>query len=411
MCFDAVADSPDTARLAGMIPKPLRKPPKWWSPKLSPLAVRCLRPVRRIVQRKMECVHEIEVRGVERLRDALRKDQALLIAPNHPGSGDPYVMYHLSDQAGRPFYFMAAWELFAECRRLTRGILRLHGVFSVDRDSTDLNAFKQAVDVLKAGRHPLVIFPEGEVYHVNDRITPFREGPAAIALTACRKGDRPVAAVPVALKYYYLEDPTPGLKRVMEQLERQILWRPRTDEPLDRRIYRFAEAALGLKELEYTGSTSTAPLPERVRRLREVVLSRVERRHGLAVEGKSVPERIKAVRQHIRTQLEKLPPADPALAECDRDRDDVFFCVQLFCYPGDYVEESPSIERIAETIDKFAEDVLRVRRASVCAARKVVVSVGEPLPVDGGDRKTAGPKLTHELELRVQALLDELPVK
>jgi 1-acyl-sn-glycerol-3-phosphate acyltransferase len=391
-----------------MIPKPLRNPPKWWSPMLSPLAVRWLRPMRRAAQRKLEAVHEIEVRGGERLREALGKDQALLIAPNHPGSGDPYAMYHLSDVAGRPFYFMAAWELFAECRRLTRGILRLHGVFSVDRDGTDLNAFKRAVEVLKAGRYPLVIFPEGEVYHVNDRITPFREGPAAIALSTCRKGDRPVAFVPVALKYHYLEDPTPGLERVMEQLERQILWRPRTDEPLDRRIYCFAEAALGLKELEYTAATSTAPLPERVRELREFVLSRAEQRQGLAAEGKSVPERIKAVRQRVRTRLEELPPGDPARIDCDRDRDDVFFCVQLFSYPGDYVEESPSIERIAETIDKFAEDVLGMRRASVCAARKIVVSVGEPLPVDAGDRKTAGPKLTRELEQRVQSLLDEL---
>jgi 1-acyl-sn-glycerol-3-phosphate acyltransferase len=392
-----------------MIPKPLRNPPKWWSPKLSPLAIRCLRPVRRVAQRKLEAVYEIEVRGVERLRDAIAKDQALLITPNHPGSGDPYAMYHLADEAGRAFYFMAAWELFAECRRLTRGILRLHGVFSVDRDGTDLNAFKRAVEILKAGRHPLVIFPEGEVYHINDRITPFREGPAAIALTACRKGDRPVAAVPVALKYYYLEDPTPGLRQVMERLERQILWRPRSDEPLAARVYRFAEAALGLKELEYTAATSTAPLPERVRALREFVLSRAEQRQGLAAEGKSVPERIKAVRQRIRTRVEQLPPGDPARVEGDRDRDDVFFCVQLFSYPGDYVEESPSIERIAETIDKFAEDVLGTRRASVCAARKIVVSVGEPLPVDGGDRKTAGAKLTRELEQRVQSLLDELP--
>ena len=41
--------------------------------------------------------------------------------------------------------------------------------------------------------------------------------------------------------------------------------------------------------------------------------------------------------------------------------EDLFFVIQLYSYPGDYVAEKPSIERIAETLDKFEEDVLRVR--------------------------------------------------
>jgi len=354
-------------------------------------------------------VQEVELRGVDHLREALRDEQGVLLTPNHPGSADPFVLYDLADDAGCPLHFMAAWELFHDCRRYTRWILQRHGVFSVDREGTDLNAFRQAVEILKTGRPPLVIFPEGEVYHINDRITPFREGPAVIAVTAAKKGNRPIAALPTAIKYYYLEDPTPGLQTVMEQLERQLLWRPRTDLSLADRIYRFAEAALGLKELEFTGTTSTTPLPQRVQNLREFVLSSIENRLELSAENKSVPERIKAVRQRIRTDLENLTLDDPLRMQRQRDQDDVFFCVQLFSYPGDYVEESPSLERIAETIDKFAEDVLGQRRASVCAPRKVIVSVGEPIVVDGGDRKSAGPKLTRRLEQSVQQLLDDMP--
>ena len=36
-----------------------------------------------------------------------------------------------------------------------------------------MNAIRQA-DVLMSGTCPLVIFPEGEVYHVNDRVMLFR---------------------------------------------------------------------------------------------------------------------------------------------------------------------------------------------------------------------------------------------
>ena len=35
-----------------------------------------------------------------------------------------------------------------------------------------------------AGGRRLVIFPEGEIYHCNERVTPFREGAAAIAVAA-----------------------------------------------------------------------------------------------------------------------------------------------------------------------------------------------------------------------------------
>ena len=72
-----------------------------------------------------------------------------------------------------------------------------------------------------------VIFPEGEVYHCNDRITPFREGAAAIAMFSARKAKRPIVAIPAALKYRYVEDPTGDLLKLMDTLEESIHWRPR----------------------------------------------------------------------------------------------------------------------------------------------------------------------------------------
>lgn len=70
---------------------------------------------------------------------------------------------------------------------LQSNILQQHGCFSVDREGTDMPAFRHAVAILKEKINPLVIFPEGEVYHINERVTPFREGPAAIVLTPSKK--------------------------------------------------------------------------------------------------------------------------------------------------------------------------------------------------------------------------------
>jgi hypothetical protein len=289
-------------------------------------------------------------------------------------------------------------------------------VFSVDREGNDLKAFKQAVHIVQTDRHPLVIFPEGEVYHCNDRVTPFRDGPAAIALAAARRAERPVMCVPVALKYRYLDDPMPDLLAVMEKLEREVFWRPRPERTLAERIYSLAEALLVLKELEFLGAARGGPIVERLRGLAEHVLASAEQRCGVqAAAGTTIPERVKAVR---RAALEKLESLDKLETPDERDPlrmifsnalDDAFFVVQLFSYPGNYLTEQASIERLAETIDKLEEDVLGKYSATIRSQRAVTVAIGEPIAAasEKGGKHAVG-ELTEALERGVQGLLDEL---
>ena len=89
------------------------------------------------------------------------------------------------------------------------------------------------------------------------------------------------------------------------------------------------------------------------------------------------------------------------------DLDDVFIVTQLFSYPGDYVDSKPSIERIAETLDKFEEDILKKPTASIRARRKVIVSLGPHITVTTpSDKKRGIANLTETLEKSVQTLLD-----
>ena len=349
----------------------------------------------------------MEVRGREHIRQAMARQQGVLITPNHCGHADCYAFYDAADQVGSLFYFMIAWQVFIRGSRLKRLILRHHGCFSVDREGTDMRAFRRAVEILKSAPHPLVVFPEGEVYHLNDRITPFREGPAAMALLAARKGTRPIVCVPCAIKYHYVEDPTPELLELMDELERAILWRPRPDLPLPQRIYHYAEGLLALKEIEFLGQTGSGPLPERIATFVGAILDRLDKRYGIDSTGSTVPERVKTLRQKAIEKLEGLSALDPGRQGCGRDLDDLFMVVQAFSYPGNYVSEGPSIERIAETLDKFEEDVLGFETARIRGARKATVTFGEPIPVEPGrDKRTNSPTLTRLLEERVQTLLD-----
>jgi 1-acyl-sn-glycerol-3-phosphate acyltransferase len=194
-------------------------------------------------------VHAVEVAGLDALKPLLARGDGVLIAPNHCDNADAAVMFEVSWRVGRPFYFMAAYQLFT-------GLNRIHlprmGVFPVDREGSDLRAFKAGVEILTAGKHPLVVFPEGEVYHMADRLTPLREGAAALAATAARKvaeSGRTVWIVPVAIKYRFLgaHDPLPALEHLMADLEARYTWWPRTDHDLVERIYFYAEGMLALK--------------------------------------------------------------------------------------------------------------------------------------------------------------------
>jgi 1-acyl-sn-glycerol-3-phosphate acyltransferase len=390
---------------------PIRPSPRYWPPKLSPLWVRLGRPLRRWLMRHVEKVHAVELRGLGNLRAAV-DGNGVLIAPNHFTYADPYPLGEAADALGRPFYFMTAWQVFGTSNWLKREVLRRTGCFSVDREGTDLRSFRQAVEIVQSKPNPLVVFPEGEMYHLGDRVTPFREGAAAIALAAAKRAERPVVCVSCGLKYYHLDDPTPELLRLADRLERALFWRPRPDLSLVERIYRIAEGALALKEIEHLGRTATGPLPQRIAALADAVLRRIEGRYGVGGDG-STPDRVKALRQLALRKLEGLPDGAPEREQVAADLDEVFFVVQLFSYPGDSVSSKPTLDRIAETLDKFEEDILGVPIAPPRGRRGVIAAFGEPVAVGPGGRGAAA-ALTRVLEERVQTLLDSIerpPIK
>jgi 1-acyl-sn-glycerol-3-phosphate acyltransferase len=386
-----------------------RRPPKWWAPKLSSRWVRVWQPLRRIIQYKLMRLPEVEYLGLNRVTEAISRNEGVLITPNHSSHADATVMYRAAEQVGMPFYFMSAWQVLGTVTWLRSKILQHHGCFSVDREGTDMQAFRQAVTILKEKTNPLVIFPEGEVYHINERVTPFREGPAAIAITASKKADRPVVCIPCGIRYSYIDDPMPEMLLLMEQLESHIYWRPRPDLELPQRIYRLAQAVLALKEIEYLGQAQNMELSGRVTSLSVEVLEQWEKTYQVESGDHTIPERVKTLRQVAIARMEDTVETGATYQEAQQALDDLYFVVQLFSYPGDYVAENPKIERMAETLDKFEEDMLGVRTASIRGKRRAVISFGEPIGVDRNRKPKLTPSaLTDQLEAGVQSLLDNV---
>ncbi|MHC4386949.1 MAG: glycerol acyltransferase, partial [Planctomycetota bacterium] len=176
------------------------------------------------------------------------------------------------------------------------------------------------------------------------------------------------------------------------------------------RIYRFAQGILGVKELEYLDHVQDGTLPERVKGLAESVLNGIEQRyHVKKDDALNHPGRVKLCRREVIKTLEA--EDEQTRQKAMLDLDDLFMVIQLFSYPGDYVAAKPTIERMAETLDKFEEDIFRVRTATVRGSRKVTVAFGEPIAVTlASDKKQSVHTLTEKLEIAVQGLLDSIQI-
>ena len=394
--------------------QPYAVPPRWWAPKLTPAVVKTTRGYRRWQLRMQQKIKTINVTGIEHLRDAISAGHGVLLTPNHSAHYDSAALYIAADRAKTALYYMTAWQVFGMASKWDQFLMQRMGCFSIDRESADRKAYKQGVHILQNESCPLVIFPEGDIYHVTDRVTAFREGAAALALSAARRSDRKIVIVPCGIKFWYIDDPTPKLHELMTRLDERLFLRPKLDWSLKERIYRFADALLTLKEIEFLGGSRSGHLLERIARLTGTILQDKECQYGLNHADKSIPDRVKGLRRMIIDELEQFKKKEPSNAttrfvELSNDLEDLFFVTQLYSQPGDYLSGTPSVERIAETLDKFEEDLLDLEVPSVRGRRRVEIRFGEPffVPAKASGRQ-AVEDLTKKMHGEVQGLVDQL---
>ena len=374
----------------------------WWFRLTGPLRRRAL---------KGQRIVRVDVQGLDHLKRTLSNNHGVMLTPNHSFHWDSYCLIQAAHELRTPFYIMTAWQVFAMSKRFERHSMQRCGCFSVDREGADVQSLKTAVDILQNRAHPLLIFPEGDVYHMNDRVTAFRDGAAAIALLAARKSDRPVSIVPVAIKRWYVQDPTPSLLSTLEKLEKRLFWKPQPSLPILERILHVAGGLLSLKEMEHLRATQTGSLGERVERLSATLLGTCEVRYTRKSKQSLLPERVKEVRRSIIEARDNAGgnASKEQEHQWSTDMDSMFLATQLYSYPGNYMESNPTVERMAETLDKLEEDALAASYPTVHAEREVLVRFDQPIELPIGKEKRMAPaELTDQLEHRVQSMLDEM---
>jgi 1-acyl-sn-glycerol-3-phosphate acyltransferase len=389
--------------------------PKFWPPRSNKFWSFTLAPLRRCALRNYLRVTRLEDEGWDQLALQLAPGDSVLIAPNHSHDSDPVVLMEVGKRLKQQLYFMAAWQLFRNHGGLDGFFMQRMGAFSVDREGCDRRAIKQAVNLLSNGGR-LVIFPEGDVYHLNERLTPLLEGVAFIALTAqrqlehVRSGAR-VWLVPTAIRYKFIEQIDAQLESILAGLERRFLVSPPPGATLPQRITSLGELLLTLKEKEKLGHSREAEgtLAARLTYFMEKIVSNLEKDWmGQSPSAETVPLRIKAVRRVILETYTGEKTDTMIRAQARDALDQIHLALQLFSYPGNYLAEKPTSERLAETLSQLMEDTSgKPLRPPGDRAAKVIF--GKPINLKdrmsvGRARALAG-EITDELEERIRDLM------
>ena len=184
-----------------------------------------------------ESIVSVESHGVDRLRQSLDADHAIMMIGNHPRVSDPVVMYDLIRKADTTMFAMASWHLFNQ-NWFNTAVLRLYGAYSVNREGFDREAINFSVDSMVRNVRPVLMFPEGATTRTNDSLMPFLEGPTFIARTVSRrrhKQNLKTVIHPVSIRYQFLGDFQQELSQIMEQVE-QILKRAQANNPLTQTV-------------------------------------------------------------------------------------------------------------------------------------------------------------------------------
>ncbi len=291
--------------------------------------------------------------------------------------------------------FMATREAFDICRGVWGWCLQRLGVFSVNRGGTNLEARQFARAVLVTGAYDLLMFPEGEIYLLNDVVMPLKPGVARLALEAANQLTqegrlRRILIVPVAIKYRYTGDISSALEATTAHLEARVLGWAKVG-PLYPRIVSLGTELLSRAEQAYGVTPATGDdLFNRVHRLRRTLLERLERKHlGRVQEGFDFDRARKLMIRAQGLLLEThrgrgyyygaptAPPDDPLTADLEA----ASLCARSVAFQDDYLAEKPTPERMAETLIKLEREVLGKEVRAPLGKRQAIIRIAPPLDI------------------------------
>lgn len=348
----------------------------------------------------------------------------MILTPNHADEMDPPVCLELSRLAKLRFIFMGNREAFDEFLGLAGWVLQRIGLFSVERGGHDTPAKQFATDVVKGSRDVLVIFPEGEIYYLNESVQPFHSGAVDIGMRAIieqrqTKPDWTAYIVPVAIVYRYAAP----IKKVLEKRVRKMearLSADMTGHELHKRLTGLMSEVLNREEAQYNikkDDERLEQLSDRVTRARHAILEQVEVKYTTSFDNNArTIDRAFQLSAHVRELLAKSPGAEKESGY----RTDLAALKQvahMVSWQPQYIEDDNSDERSAEMVLKLEREIYHTKRPQQIARRNVYLRVGEPVDLASflqqykTDAHTVRRVVADQLRSAIQVLIDEEKIR
>ncbi len=330
----------------------------------------------------------LERRDLQILRD-LPPDVGILLASNHADETDFKACLELSGRCNRRFLFMMNREAFDEGHGIAGWWLQRLGAFSVERGGQNHEGRRYAIEMVKRGREVLVIFPEGEIYYLNDLVQPFKSGVVDIGMQAVVEARRTnpewtTYLVPMAIKYRYRQPIRPLLEQRIRLMEQRLFQRFH-GESLPRRLALIVAELLHRQEMILRlkpDPDRLVELSKRVQDVRQTLLVELEELYS----GPAVRSQAETMDRTWRLSsfLRKVLRQGKELSDQSRTRlhDDLAALrrvAQMGSWQPHYVDLDPSQERLAEMVLKLEREVYGTNRPRQVAKRDVFLRIGNPI--------------------------------
>ncbi len=367
----------------------------------------------------------IDPETLEQLRSIA--NHPMVLVPNHADYADASIMFALSKQLGDQFHYMCARETFKG--RIRSYLMQRFGVYSVVRGSIDREAFRTTRSLLTDGKHPLVIFAEGEISRQNDTVLPFESGVVQLCFWAlddmAKAGTvKPLYAVPVGIKYIYDKEMWDEIEEALTRLEREILSQDSpTTEDLYGRLRRIGAAIVSTLEREYKlKADKNRSLNERIEQLREHILSQIEEFMGVTPQTEALSRvRIRGLKNLIDAEIyretEEISAYERQIHEQRLETFQEFYpdlnrLINFIAIYDGYVGETQSPERFLEVITRIEREVFGDSKPR--GPRIAFMRFGSPknlldrYETYKKNKKQTVQDITLELETEVQTLISDM---
>ena len=367
-------------------------------------------------------INSVSLTNRERLeRDLTGGKPHILFLCNHPTHGDPQILLEMQRRLGVISMFMAAYDLFERRSKLDVWVLQVMGVFSIDREVLDSKAIQQGVKTLVDGEYAMTIFPEGEVYHQNDRVVPFQEGAIYLALTAQKRlvklnPGHSIYIVPVSIKVSHDNDQRPAISALLAELATGVGTTLNKEREPVAELERIA-SALVLREAKKAGldlsPAGTDGLEAQLKVAAGLIIAALEKDMDFTTENSSdLMSRLLHIRRRIH-QIRTDPDKADGFPEAGKWADQAMLALRILSYDPNYLRDRPSVDRYGECVEKLFED-FNSRLLSPYGNRKATVYFSNPINLLAklnnfqGKSRELLKELTKESERAIQGGIDKL---